>query len=263
MNIDQPYPFGNSPVTSVEEAIERINALHSWLAPDDCMTPFNTMYLPVIQAIREATATAGYFTNTAFLDRLDVSFVNRYFDTYIRAATGVALARCWDVVWQLRHSTHHVPLQFALAGMNAHINHDLVLALVETFTALDLDPYDPSLIADFNRVNGILGALEPEMRRSYEHGLLLRLDPRLGASENRLDRWSIAAAREAAWRDAVTLWRVRNHPTLRARAEAALDHAVALAGECLLVPLARRPHHETSTCCHQAPVLAEEELQPA
>lgn len=257
MTIEQTYPFGNSPVASVAEAIERINSLTSWLAPDDCMTPFNTMYLPVINAIREATATAGYFTNSEFLDRLDVSFVNRYFDTYIRSATGVPLPRCWDVVWRLRHSTHHVPLQFALAGMNAHINHDLVLALVETFIALDADPRDPSLVADFNRVNGILGALEPEMRRSYEHGLLLRLDDRLGASEDRLDRWSIAAAREVAWRDAEALWRVRNHHILRARYEATLDHAVALAGECLLVPLARRAHHEASTCCHQTPVLAE------
>ena len=260
MTIDKPYPFGNSPVLSVDEAIERINALTSWLAPEDGRSPFNTMYLPVIKAISEATATAGYFTNSEFLNRLDVSFVNRYFDTYIRSATGVALPRCWDVVWRLRQSTHHVPLQFALAGMNAHINHDLVLALVETFAALDADPRDPSLLADFKRVNAILGELEPEMRRSYEHGLLLRMDHRLGAREDRLDRWSIAAAREAAWRDAETMWRVHNHPTLRARYEAALDHAVALAGECLLVPLAHRAHHETSTCCQQSPVLAAESL---
>ncbi len=193
MSNDQAYAFGNSPVASVDEAIERIDSLTSWLAPDDGMSPFNTMYLSVIKAIREATTT-GYFTNSRFLDRLDVSFVNRYFDAYTRSATGVALPRCWDVLWTLRHSPHHVPLQFALAGMNAHINHDLVLALVETFTALDADPRDPALAADFARVNDLLGALEPDVRRTYEHGLL--------------------------------------------------------------VPIARRAHHETSTCCHQAPVLA-------
>jgi len=255
MTIDQTYAFGDSPVLSVEEAIERITSLTSWLTPDDGMAPFNTMYLSVITSIREATAEAGYFHNPAFIDRLDVSFVNRYFDTYIRSAAGVPLPRCWDVLWRLRHSTHHVPLQFALAGMNAHINHDLVLALIETFAALDADPHDPGIIADFKRVNDVLGALEPEMRRTYEHGLLLRLDAKLGPSEDRLDRWSIAAARQAAWRDAETLWRVRNHPQLRARCEAALDHAVALASECLLVPLARRAHHEASNCCHQSPVL--------
>ena len=256
MTIDQTYTLGNSPVASVDEAIERINALHSWLASDDGMSPFNTMYLTVIKAIHEATATAGYFTNSAFLDRLDVNFVNRYFDTYIRSATGIPLPRCWDVVWELRHSTDQVPLQFALAAMNAHINHDLVLALVETFIAFDADPNDPSLIADFNRVNTLLGALEPDMRRSYEHGLLLRLDDSLGTSEDRLDCWSIAAARETAWHDAEALWRLRNHHILRARCEAALDHAVALVGKCLLIPLARRAHHETSTCCRHSPVLA-------
>lgn len=256
MNTDQTYAYGNSPVASVDEAIERIDSLTSWLAPDDGRSPFNTMYLSVIKAIREATDT-GYFANSTFLDRLDVNFVNRYFDAYTRSSTGVPLPRCWDVVWRLRQSKHHVPLQFALAGMNAHINHDLVLALVETFNALDADPRDPALAADFARVNDLLGALEPDMRRSYEHGLLLRMDRRLGASEDRLDRWSIATARAAAWHDAEILWRLRNHPAMHARYAKALDHAVALAGQCLLVPLARRAHHEASSCCRQSPVLAE------
>ena len=255
MTTDQTHPFGTSPVTSVDEAVDRINALTAWLAPHDGMSPFNTMYLSVIKAIREATTT-GYFTNSTFLDQLDVSFVNRYFDAYNRSVSGVPLPRCWDVLWSLRDSTRHVPLQFALAGMNAHINHDLVLALVETFTALDADPRDPVLVADFNRVNDILGALEPEMRRTYQNDMMQRVDELLGTVDDRFDRWSIAAAREAAWHDAEMLWRLRNYPTLRARCEAALDHAVALVGRCLLVPLARRVHHETSTCCHQSPVLA-------
>jgi AcrR family transcriptional regulator len=255
MSTDQTYALGNSPVTSVDEAIERIHSLTSWLAPNDGMAPFNTMYLSVIKAIREATLT-GYFTNSAFLDQLDLSFVNRYFDAYARSATGAPLPRCWDVLWKLRRSNHHVPLQFALAGMNAHINHDLVLALVDTFTALDADPRDPALVADFNRVNDILSALEPDMRRPYQHGLVERMDDLLGTMDDRFDRWSIAAARQAAWHDAAILWRLRDHPTLRARCEAALDHAVALVGKCLLVPLGRRAHHENSTCCDHSPVLA-------
>ncbi|HEX8303958.1 MAG TPA: DUF5995 family protein [Jatrophihabitans sp.] len=255
MNTDLTYAFGKTPVASVDEAIERIDSLTSWLAPDDGMSPFNTMYLSVIKAIHEATLT-GYFTNPAFIDQLDLSFVNRYFDAYNRSATGASLPRCWDVLWRLRRSPHQVPLQFALAGMNAHINHDLVLALGETFTALDADPRDPTLAADFNRVNDLLGALEPDMRRSYENDLLQHMDDALGTKDDRFNRWSIAAARQAAWHDAEILWRLRNHPTLRARCEAALDHAVALVGQCLLVPLARRAHHETSTCCHHSPVLA-------
>jgi len=63
--------------------------------------------------------------------------------------------------------------------------------------------------------------------------------------------------RAVAWHDAEILWRLRNHPTMHARYARALDHAVALAGQCLLVPLARRAHHETSNCCRQSPVLAE------
>ena len=31
-----------------------------------------------------------------------------------------------------RSETHIAPMQFALAGMNAHINHDLPMAVVKT-----------------------------------------------------------------------------------------------------------------------------------
>ena len=40
-----------------------------------------------------------------------------------------------------------------------------------------------------------------------------------------------------AWHDARLLWRVREHASMRAHYERALDEATALAGRCLLVPV--------------------------
>ena len=236
MNIDQPYPFVNSPVTSVDEAIERINALHSWLAPDDGMTPFNTMYLPVIQAIREATATAGYFTNTAFLDRLDVSFVNRYFDTYIRSATGMPLARCWDVVWQLRHSTHHVPLQFALAGMNAHISHDLPLAVVDTCVELGKAPLDESPEHhDFTRTNDVLAVAQEEIKGWFSTGVIATVDQLGGRVDDGFAAFGIHLARAGAWQTSEVLWELSANERLDRIFRQGLARSVEMASRGILL----------------------------
>jgi hypothetical protein len=157
------------------------------------------------------------------------------------------------VLWERRSAADLAPLQFAFAGMNAHINHDLVLALVETLDEFGASPHDPVMHADFTRVNDLLAGLNGTIRRSFETGILLRLEERWGKAEDRVDGWSIAAARAVAWRDAQVLWSVRNHARMRAEYERALDQAVALAGRCLLAPFGRHDDHD---CPTQASVLA-------
>jgi hypothetical protein len=242
-------------VTNVVDAIALMTEIGAALPPEDGVASFNRMYLTVTTAVYDAIGS-GYFANSAFLERLDIVFANRYFVALDKAESGAEVPRCWDVLWRHRSSPARVPLQFAIAGMNAHINHDLVLAVVQTLVESDASPHDEALQADFRRVNSLLATLETAIRRSYEHGLLLRLDKSLGGLEHRLDNWSISVARGIAWCDAELLWGVRNHPTLRTHYERALDHAVALAGECLLVPADFvHEHHQGQPCCVQAPVL--------
>ena len=57
------------------------------------------------------------------------------------------------------------PVQFALAGMNAHINHDLPVAMVSTCAALGTSPEDPHL-ADYQKVDQLLDAAEQSIRQS-------------------------------------------------------------------------------------------------
>jgi hypothetical protein len=191
-----------------------------------------------------------------FLDRLDVVFANHYFAALEAAQRGHSVPRCWQVLWQRRGHAEVAPLQFAVAGMNAHINHDLVLAVVETLAEFGTDAHDPTMHADFVRVNTLLGRLEGDIRRSFEHGFLLRLERHWGRLEDRVEGWSIAVARAAAWQDAEWLWRVRNHALARARYEQALDAAVALAGCCLLAPLRHAAELHGERCATQGPVLS-------
>jgi hypothetical protein len=116
--------------------------------------------------------------------RLDIVFANRYFSALAGAESGAEVPLCWDVLWRRRNSPARVPLQFAIAGMNAHINHELVLAVVQTLVGSDASPHDPALQANSRRVNTLLATLETAIRRSYERGLLLRLDKTIGGLEH-------------------------------------------------------------------------------
>jgi hypothetical protein len=246
--------FAFSPINSIPEAVDAMTAIAARLPPRDGVAEFNRMYLAVTVAVGQAIDN-GVFANSYFLDRLDIVFANRYLSAVGHAEAGARVPRCWDVLWRNRLASNCFPIQFAVAGMNAHINHDLVLALVTTFTEMDLSPDDSNVASDFERVNTLLASLDGDIRRSYEHGHALELDRHFGRIEDCVDGWSITRARAAAWHDGITLWKVRDHPGLRQHYERALDDATALVGRCLLIPLARHDHRGLAPCAKQSPTL--------
>lgn len=243
-----------TPIASIPEAVDAMTAIAARLPPQNGVAVFNRMYLQVTVAVGRAIED-GVFTNSDFLDHLDIVFANYYLSAVGHAEAGADVPRCWDVLWRNRLALGCVPIQFAVAGMNAHINHDLVLALAATFTQMDVSPHKLEVLADFERVNMLLASLDADIRRSYEHGRALELDRDFGRIVNCVDRWSITRARAAAWRDAITLWKVRDHPILRRHYERALDDATALASRCLLIPLTQHDHHSHAPCLKQSPAL--------
>lgn len=60
------------------------------------------------------------------------------------------------------------PIQFALAGMNARINHDLPLAVVSTCQALTTAPDAHPHYADYQEADQLLDAAEQSVRESFE-----------------------------------------------------------------------------------------------
>lgn len=238
------------PVASIPDAVAQMQAIGSILPAADGVACFNRMYLTVTQAVGTAVK-AGDFTSSAFLEQLDVAFANRYF---LALEPGTAGHRCWDVLLKDRASTERTPLQFALAGMSAHINHDLVLALVETFEAMGLSPDDQAAKADYDRVNALLDKLEPGIRESF--GADLPYAPaEVEDVESDAADTTIAMAREAAWDDAAALWLVHSHPLLRREYEDTLDKAVAAVGMCLLLPIAEHSHLPGLECLRPSRVL--------
>lgn len=239
-------------IGSIPEAVAQMKAIGASLPPADGVACFNRMYLTVTEAVGTAVK-GGDFSSSAFLEALDVNFANRYFGAL---AIGATPAHCWSVLLNDRASTERTPLQFALAGISAHINHDLVLALVQTFAEMGLSPNDAATKGDYDRINALLDKAEPGIRKSF--GADIPYAPsEVEDAESDAGDFVIATAREAAWDDAAELWQVRDHPLLRREYEDALDRAVAAVGMCLLLPIAEHSHGPGLDCLKPKSVLAE------
>jgi hypothetical protein len=204
------------------------------LPENDGLACFNRMYLEVTQLIN-ARLDLQFFADPAFMSTLDVTFANLYFDAVNAAATAAAVPLAWQPLVDQRACPGIEPLQFALAGMNAHISHDLPLAVVDTCAALGSPPTAGDHHADFQKVDSLLDAEEESVRRSFENAAELAADRRLSAVANLVANWSINDARDVAWANALVLWELRNQPAVAQTLRDALAATVALSSRMLLV----------------------------
>ncbi|MET9904376.1 DUF5995 family protein [Streptomyces sp. NPDC006446] len=214
--------------TPVDAVVSRMRTLDAELPERDGLAVFNRVYLTVTEEFDRHLDT-GVFPDRRAAITLDVRFAERYLEV---AEEGRAPA-CWRPVLQFRRHPGVRPLQFALAGINAHIGHDLALALVDTCRTLDCEPAD--LEDEFDRVGDLLVSLEEHIREDLMPGpdLLQIADP----LTHLLGSWSLERARQATWAAARALWALRGLPDLAEEFAERLDAAVGLAGRMLLTPL--------------------------
>ncbi|MFD5498886.1 DUF5995 family protein [Streptomyces sp. NPDC127061] len=233
----------HSSVPGIASVIERMRAFSSARSPAggaaDGVAVFNRVYLTVTETVRRTvTGTVPRQTaGGAFPDRpaaaaLDVRFAERYLAAVDAAAAGERTPDCWHPLFQYRHHPGVRPLQFALSGINAHINHDLPLAVVDTCRTLGCAP--PDLEEQFDRVGDLLLMLEERIREDLVPGpdLLELADP----LTHLFGSWSLERAREAAWSTALVLWRLREVPLLAEEFRRRLDAGAGLVGRFLLTP---------------------------
>ena len=160
-------PVPDAPVVSVAGAIARMEAVAAALPAADGLACFNRMYLDVTQQVNSQLGQ-GFFADPAFMTQLDVAFANLYFAAAGTAGTPAAAPLAWRPLAEQRGVAGIEPVQFALAGMNAHINHDLPLAMVSTCTALATSPEAGPHFADYQKVDQLLDAAEQSVRESFE-----------------------------------------------------------------------------------------------
>ncbi len=224
----------DAPVTSVAGAIARMEAIGTALPAADGFACFNRMYLDVTSQVYSELGQ-GFYADPAFMAELDVKFANLYFGAAGVAGDPEAVPLAWRPLAERRDMPGIEPIQFALAGMNAHINHDLPLALVDTCTALATAPEAGQHYADYQKVDQLLDAAEQSIRQSFETAVELGLDRHLSAVATLTSNWTINSARDLAWTDSLLLWELRDVPVARGLFLGSLAASTAAASRMLLV----------------------------
>ncbi|WP_133916338.1 DUF5995 family protein [Streptomyces sp. NBC_00582] len=217
---------------SVHDVIARMRAVDAALPARDGIAVFNRVYLAVTQEVDRRIDTGG-FPDARTARTLDLRFAERYLAAVDAAVADRPPPACWRPLFQMRRHPGVRPLQFALAGINAHIGHDLALAVVDACRDLGCEPAE--LEDAYDRVGDLLVALEERIREELMPGpdLLQIADP----LTHLLGSWSLERARDATWTAARALWALRRLPDVAGEFTERLDTAVGFAGRMLLTPL--------------------------
>jgi hypothetical protein len=188
------------PPATIAGVLGLMQKIDGTLPTGDGLKWFNLLYMMVTQKV-DSSPPQGGWENSAWLTRLDVVFAGYYFSAILNWLNNPpSVPSSWQALFEARYRPGIERIQFALAGMNAHINHDLALALLQTDTELNLTPGITSPEHDdFERVNGILEAVLPEALEFLATGILGELAQDTGKIGKLLAIWNVAAARDLAW----------------------------------------------------------------
>jgi hypothetical protein len=188
--------------------------------------PFADMYLRVTEAV--GSQGASRFRDRQYLNHLDAVFANLYFTAYDNWQAGRTklVPEAWRIAFTEADRQTVTTLGDMLLGMNAHISRDLPFALARTGLR---EPDGRSGQADFNRVDGLLGSVTPQLLRDEA----ARFDPTLTSTvlpAVQLDPSSLqqllGAWRSESWVNAERLLAART-PAQRARVERSIELGAA------------------------------------
>ncbi|HEU4634828.1 MAG TPA: DUF5995 family protein [Edaphobacter sp.] len=191
--------IGAAPDT-IDGVLAMMDRIDSALPDNDGLKWFNRLYRMVTEEVDLHPPNGGW-QDTAWLDRLDVVFAGFYFRAVAAFLDNSNDApSAWDALMESRFRTGIDRIQFAVAGMNAHINHDLALALIETNRQSGIWPTTASpQYIDYQAVNQLLAAVMPRALDVLATGILGQVAQDTGMAGRLLAFWNICKARDLAW----------------------------------------------------------------
>jgi hypothetical protein len=184
---------------TAEDALARLRAIDAVLQDSDGLKWFNRLYMMVTQQV-DQNPPGGAWRNPAWLNRLDAIFAGLYFRALSDFLTGGSIPSSWNALFAARFQPGIDRIQFALAGMNAHINHDLAQALLAVNAEMNVAPSLTSPEhADFESVNTILKNTIPAALNMIATDVLGMAAQDTGKIGRLLAFWDVCKARELAW----------------------------------------------------------------
>lgn len=234
---------GGPPAESIDDVLERMDEIDASLPADDGVAVFNRMYRHVTLMVKDAEVHHR-FSAGDFIDRLDVHFANLFFKAHQADVAGEEIPHAWRPLFDARSHKHAAPIQFALAGMNAHISHDLPFAVVTTCQEIGVAPesHTPHH-SDYTETNGVLGEASPEIKSWFFNGKVAHapdedhdhFEHHERKVDHGLSMLGLHTWRGAAWDASEMLWHLESHPRMHKVFRSGLAHSVHLTSKGLLI----------------------------
>lgn len=163
---------------------------------NNCAGYFAVLYLRVTSKVKDCINNKD-FEDGVRMERLDVTFANRYLDAFYSWIAGKQATNSWKIAFDSVAQNKSLVLQHLLLGMNAHINLDLGIATVAVMEGFSLD----GIHNDFNTMNSILASMTDNMEDCLTkvNPLMKLLNLKIYKYDEMLVQFSISAARDGAW----------------------------------------------------------------
>ncbi|HMB41005.1 MAG TPA: DUF5995 family protein [Balneolaceae bacterium] len=200
------YPYFENPFQSVEEVKTALELFETrCLEKGDLRGVFATAYLQITHAISNEIKKESFNDNKWSANYL-VRFANLYREALLNyeSNTSRQVPKSWKVAFDLAKNQEGFIIQHLTLGINAHINHDLALALND----VGINSNREEKYQDHIRINHILEQATDNLKQSVSEKyapILKRLDRGLGTVDDKITVFSISKAREHAWAMAVAL----------------------------------------------------------
>ena len=158
---------------------------------------FAALYYKVTSRVRDGIM-AGEFEDGPRMEQFDVMFANRYLTAYNQWINKQPASHSWEIAFETLEKPTVLVLQHLLLGMNAHINLDLGVAVVELAKKQN-QPLE-NLHSDFNLINTILAALTYQVINELDRiSPLLSLAGLHSKNDSLLIQFAMDNARDGAW----------------------------------------------------------------
>lgn len=222
---------------TISDVVRILHSIDATCVDTDGLKWFNWLYLQVTEAVATRTSAIS-LTDPAWIVELDVQFARLYLSAADKWFRKQAPPDCWRVMLERRNQSAIARIQFALSGVNAHINHDLPQAIVSTCVLRGTSPqHGGTQYRDYTALNSTMEALIDAAKSTLNLRLPGQELPPVNHIQDTIAAWKLGAARESAWKNAEHLWQLRGAPLMAAGFREMLDGMSAVIGKTLLVPV--------------------------
>ena len=224
---------------SLDQIVASFQALEQALYErKDRRAVFATTYLTMTLEIEKRVGEHTY-NDPEWVAAYAVSFANLYRSAFVAFERGdmAEVPEPWRISFETAEGRSNLILQDLLLGVNAHINHDLALALVE----VTIDPEREARREDHLAVNEAIGkatnAVQARLGTLYVP-FFGHLDRFFGRFDEHVAGFSIEKARLNAWKSAVSLANAQTD-TERALVKQSISDNAAVFARLILLPTRR------------------------